>query len=170
MSVDELNRKIAETRLQFFAAKNHLEASLSALPASETTVTRLVEEAECYGVAYAIDLLSSRPDHFGIKLPPKDKQLTPLAPYITALAEQNLSLDKLVAAREDLLTATNPKHQRAYMLMGREFVIDAVPGGYTMRFTDERNSMPLHLDPVLPNPEPSASKTKKRDARKDYEM
>lgn len=170
MSVDELNRKIAETRLQFFAAKNQLEASLSALPASEHTVTRLVEEAECYGIAYAIDLLSKRPDHFDIKVTSKDARLAPLAPQVTALAEHSSSLDRLVAQREDILTARDPKHQRVYMLMGREFVIDAVPGGYTMRFTDERRSMPLHLEPVLPNMDAAPSRTKKRNLRKDYEL
>lgn len=54
-----------------------------------------------------------------------------VADAITALVEASDRLSLAIGAREQFLTADNPKHQRVYVENGREFTLDMEKGSWT---------------------------------------
>lgn len=147
--------KVRDEQRRYGDAKAQLHAMLPPAHGPHDIANYLLSYAEEFGVDRTIADVAQNPAQFDMSHLPEG-----LASVLETANALSQSLDALVAERERLLGANDPKRARAYMLHGREFTID--PAHHNMVFTDTGEAYPT--DPELaPAPEPSRIKKRRRD-------
>ena len=123
---------------------------------SSAPVDILMAHAEEFGVDHTLGSLGSHPEFARLTADHVAKLKGPL----TELYDLTHIIDRLTAAREDILIAADPSRVRRYAFWGGvEFTLD--PKTRTMAFYDR--TTPLDIDPALFGNRPTKRRVKQRD-------
>lgn len=139
--VSKLQRDIDAAREAYLEARTTLDVTLAGHKLSGQGTDALLGLAEEYGPHNVFALLARKPSPLDITLPAAAE--TTLAPLLVKAVDAGYDLDALIATRETILCAADPRRRRHYHFHGREFVMDEANG--TMTFLDDP-SHPLRID------------------------
>ncbi len=121
--VSEINKQFGETRLQFQQARAQLKTELGALRPGPGAEDIFISHANEFNVDETLKQAKADPGYFEIQGNPSPAILQQLAASLKAAVDLNGRMEDLVAMREDILQKVDPKHNRTYIWLGREFVV-----------------------------------------------
>ncbi len=121
--VSEINRQLEETRLQFQQARALLKTELGALRPGPGAEDIFISHANEFNVEETLKHVKADPGYFEIQGNPSAAALHQLAASLKPAVKLSQRMESLVVMREDIFQKVDPKHNRAYVWLGREFVL-----------------------------------------------
>lgn len=121
--VSEIEKQLAETRLQFQQARAHLKAQLGALRPGPGAEDIFISHANEFTVEETLKQVKADPAYFEVQGTPSAALLKQLGTALKPAVALNERMEDLVAMREGIFQKADPKHNRTYIWLGREFVV-----------------------------------------------
>ncbi len=121
--ISEITKQLAEMRLQFQQARAQLKAELGALRPGPGAEDIFISHANEFDVAETLKYAKAAPGYFEIQGTPSAGALQQLAASLKPAVALNQRMEDLVAMRENIFQKVDPKHNRTYIWLGREFVL-----------------------------------------------
>lgn len=166
--LDRLQGEVVAARAAYFVVHKELEALVGPLARDPgDACEHLVNVAEEFGAEQAMLDLDRPGNPVGLSVELDDEARAAIAANLDALMEARDRLDLATAAREDLLMARDPRHDRVVHFGGYEYAVD----GYYYALRGLEDPREFHPAPELAGaaraePEPSLTEQIGKDVAK----